>query len=409
MWMDLRPVLSSLSRHKTAALLIVLEIALSCALVCNAVFVIGQRLAVMNAPSVIAEDELVRVKTIGLRKDDNADARTREDIALLRGLPGVRDVTIVNQVPYGQSSWGSGFSATKGQVRATAELSRYMAGEHFLETLGLRLLEGRDFLPEEYLSFDVVQKAEGPVPMPPSLLSRSVAMRMFPDGSALGKQIWEGNEPSRVVGIVDELPSPNPRRNRYIVIQSLRFNYANGGNYLLRVAPGEGDRVLKQAGEVLDKALHERIIFRLERMDEVRARYFRDDRALAWLLGIVSVAMLLITALGIVGLASFWVQQRTQMIGVRRALGATRQQILRYFQLENLLLTGMGVVVGMVAAYGINFALMKQHELPPLPLSYLPVGTLVLLALGQIAVLGPALRAAAVPPVVATRGLTSVG
>jgi putative ABC transport system permease protein len=124
-----------------------------------------------------------------------------------------------------------------------------------------------------------------------------------------------------------------------------------------------------------------------------------------WLLVAVCIALLVVTALGIVGLASFWVQQRTKQIGVRRALGATRGQILRYFQTENFLLATVGIVIGMMLAYGINQLLMGKYELPRLPALYLPIGAVVLWLLGQISVLGPARRAAAVPPAVATRSV----
>ena len=89
--------------------------------------------------------------------------------------------------------------------------------------------------------------------------------------------------------------------------------------------------------------------------------------------------------------------------GIRRALGATRGQIIRYFQAENLLLATLGIALGMLLAYGINLLLMERYELARLPAQYLPVGALSLWLLGQLAVLGPALRAASVPPVVATR------
>jgi putative ABC transport system permease protein len=112
-----------------------------------------------------------------------------------------------------------------------------------------------------------------------------------------------------------------------------------------------------------------------------------------------------VTALGIVGLASFWVQQRTKQIGVRRALGATRGQILRYFQTENFLLATLGIVLGMLGAYGLNQLLMSHYEFPRLPAIYLPIGAVVLWVLGQIAVFGPARRAGAVPPAVATRSV----
>src|SRR3546814_19411025 len=93
---------------------------------------------------------------------------------------------------------------------------------------------------------------------------------------------------------------------------------------------------------------------------EVRDEYYRQDKAMAWLLVAVILGLLVVTALGIVGLASFWVAQRTKQIGVRRALGATRGQVLRYFQPENFLLATLGIVIGLALAYGITLALMER-------------------------------------------------
>jgi len=136
----------------------------------------------------------------------------------------------------------------------------------------------------------------------------------------------------------------------------------------------------------------------------MRSDYYRQDRAMVWLLGGVCVGLLIVTAFGIVGLASFWVQQRTRMIGTRRALGATQGQILRYFQTENFILSTVGIALGMLGAYGISLLLMREYELPRLPISYLPIGALILWTLGQIAVWAPARRAAALAPVAALRG-----
>jgi putative ABC transport system permease protein len=140
-------------------------------------------------------------------------------------------------------------------------------------------------------------------------------------------------------------------------------------------------------------------------LGDLRDNVFRNDRAMAGLLVGVILALLGVTALGIVGLASFWVAQRTKQIGVRRALGATRADILRYFQAENFLIVTFGALLGVALAIGINLMLMKFFEVPRLPLWYLPVGVLALWILGQLAVLSPALRAASVPPVVATRSV----
>jgi putative ABC transport system permease protein len=122
-------------------------------------------------------------------------------------------------------------------------------------------------------------------------------------------------------------------------------------------------------------------------------------------MGVVCAVLLAITAAGIVGLTSFWVGQRRKQIGVRRALGATRHDILSYFLTENLLIGAGGVVVGAALAIGMNLWLVSHFEMERLSLLYVVVGVVALLLLGQGAVLAPAMKASRVPPVEATRSV----
>jgi len=121
-------------------------------------------------------------------------------------------------------------------------------------------------------------------------------------------------------------------------------------------------------------------------------------------MSIISGLLLLATAGGIVGLSSFWVSQRRKQIGIRRSLGATAGDILRYFHAENFLIVSGGIALGVVLAVLANLGLMKVfYPLPHMPL-YVPLlGALLLWLLGQLAVWGPARYAAKVPPVVAIR------
>lgn len=405
--MDIRPILTTLLRHKTAAALIVLEIALSCAIICNALFLIGSRLDRIRETSGLAEDELVRVQIAGIGTDDNAAALTRSDLAVLRGLPGVKAATVVNQVPFVNSSWNSGISLSPEQERPTLNATLYFAEEQTIDTFGLDIVAGRAFQPGEFV--DLVPTLS---PKDSSaIITRSMAERLFPGQSAVGKSIYIGDANIRIVGVVKHLVRPSEQggvvEHEYSMLFPARAPYTQGGNYLLRTDPARRAEVLKAAIAALEKNGPNRLILleNTKTVSELRDEYYREDRAMAWLLVAVVVALLVVTALGIVGLASFWVQQRTKQIGVRRALGATRGQILRYFQTENFLLAGIGIALGMLMAYGINQLLMTHYELPRLPALYLPVGAVALWLLGQIAVYGPARRAAAVPPAIATRNV----
>jgi putative ABC transport system permease protein len=112
-----------------------------------------------------------------------------------------------------------------------------------------------------------------------------------------------------------------------------------------------------------------------------------------------------ITGLGIVGLASFSVARRTKQIGTRRALGATRPAILRYFMLENFLISTVGVVGGAIIAIGINMWMVDAFGLQRIAWYLIPAAMLTLWIVGQVAVLGPARRATMVPPALATRSV----
>ncbi|HMI76283.1 MAG TPA: FtsX-like permease family protein [Steroidobacteraceae bacterium] len=138
---------------------------------------------------------------------------------------------------------------------------------------------------------------------------------------------------------------------------------------------------------------------------ESRRRAYRDDRGLAIILAIVSVVLLIVTAFGIIGVTSFWVSQRRRQIGIRRAMGATRTAILRYFQTENLIIASAGAALGVLLALTLNYWMAGRFELARLEIGHTLVAAALVMLLGQIAVLWPALRAASISPVVAIRNV----
>ena len=117
------------------------------------------------------------------------------------------------------------------------------------------------------------------------------------------------------------------------------------------------------------------------------------------------ILLVSITSLGIIGLASFAVRQRTKQIGTRRAIGATRAQIMQYFMVENWLVTTVGVTLGSVLSIALNIWLVDTYALDKLDWTYIPVGIVFLWILGQLAVLMPAIRASAIAPAIATRSV----
>lgn len=405
--MDIRPIFSALRRHKTAATLIVLEIALSCAILSNAVFLIHTRLQLMDRPTGLAEPELVRIELADPDAGDSATAQTREELVALRELPGVRNAAAVNVLPL--SGRGRSLDVRRTPDEAALFESSFYAGDvELIDAMGLNLIAGRRFTQDEFIEWDALTAPNSELAIPSAIVSRTMAEVLFPGEDPLGKSFYAwGDSPITIVGIVEHLVQPHGANGETSYTYAMLLPVEGAfGTYLLRVTdPSQRAQVLEHATLALKRIDPNRIIVRHGTVEEMRDSYYRTEVEMTWLLAIVCMALLVITAFGIVGLASFWVQQRTRQIGIRRALGATRGQILRYFQTENVLLVTLGIVLGMLLAYGINLGLMQHYELPRLPAMYLPIGAVTLWLLGQIAVFGPARRAAAVPPAVATRSV----
>jgi len=406
------PILSSLRRHRLTAVLLALQVAFTCAIVCNVVFLVVQRIQRVSIVTGIAEDELSVIHSSGYTAHDNAQARHATDLAVLRAIPGVRSVAAVSwSLPLDQadSSYGvcpDDASRKQAMTQHSADGTRcvqpsmYDGTEGLIGTLGLRWVAGRDFTSDEY----VIGSKHKPAV---AVITRALAQRLYPGKDALGQSMYLGDAVIRVVGVVDTLLRPQlrtPAVDGYSVVWPQKPD-GRTVTYVLRSAPQDRARLLREGREALLAASPSRLVNpdRMEPYTDMRARYFQRDTTMIGLLVAAGLCLLFVTALGIAGLANFWVQQRTRSIGIRRAIGATRGDILRYFQTENFLIVSAGIVLGMVLAYGINVLLMTHYELPRLPALYLPVGAAALWLLGQLAVLGPALRAAAVPPVVATR------
>ncbi|HEX5487616.1 MAG TPA: FtsX-like permease family protein [Rhodanobacteraceae bacterium] len=406
--MNFQPILAALRKHKIPALLIVLEIALACAVLCNAVFMIGQRVSELHMPNAIDEQGISDISVQGT-DPELAHADIPRDLAMLRRIPGVTAATAIDMVPLGRSSSNSNMSTTPegAYEKDSPNAAIYMFTQGGPEALGLRLLKGRFFNDDEYAN----GKPGGNLYVPGGhavILTQSLADRLWPDGDALGKRVWIGpNNTYTVVGIVANVLRPNQNGGGLSQFYWSAFfpisPSAVVSDYVVRSAPQDRARVVHEATAKL-QAMSPNAVFEGKTFTEIRDDFFATTRSMVWMLVLVCVVMLAVTAFGIVGLTSFWVGQRRRQIGIRRAVGATRAHIMQYFQTENFILSTAGVAVGMLLAFGINLYLMQHYQLDRLPWYYLPASAIALWLLGQLAVLGPALRAANVPPVVATRG-----
>lgn len=407
--MRLPPILSALLRNKTGLVLVALQIALTLAIVSNAVYLIVERVQQMSSPSGLDEADLITFSSLPFAPGFDRSASDEADLRALRAMPGVLDaVAIATGLPLSGGGWSEGISTQPlgDGVRNPDQTGAviYNVDEHGISTMGLNLIEGRDFTADDIGEF-TEEKPDWPDSI---ILSQALAKRLFPDGSALGKQVHiRQNDVQTVVGIVERLQSPwvGSDIHEQGVLLPVRMEIVADTRYLVRAKPGERDRVMAELEPLMLKLNDGRIIRKVRDYDEIRARGYRRHRVTVVTLTVVVAALLAITALGIVGMASFWVTTRTRQIGTRRALGALKADVARHFLIENLFISGFGVLLGTALAFTLNALLMQHFDVSRLNWLYVPAGAVALLLLGQLAVLGPALRAAAVHPSVATRNV----
>ena len=410
--MRVHPIIAALKLHKAGVVLIVLQIALTLAIISNAVFIVAQRIDRVNRVTGVDEANLFRLSTLFVGAplgDDKAsldklDALQLSDVNTLRHVPDVALVSASNAMPLQGGLWVGGVGIKPNQKTPTSTFTYYYGDEQMLPTLGVHLIAGRNFNAGEVIHHTINDTTMAPV----SIVSKHLADKLYPKGDALGKTAFIDNKPSTIIGIVETLETSNSGHMTWAydtVMQPVRLSGAMA-NYAVRAKPGRLSDAMRAARAALFAANPMRVMastWGVLSMSDLRDKAYRGDRGMAILMITVCVILLGVTAAGIVGLTSFWVGQRRRQIGVRRALGARRVDILRYFQIENLFIASAGVVLGVLLALGLSLWLMSHYEMPRLPTLYLLVGVAMLLLIGQLAVFVPARRASLVPPVEATR------
>ena len=139
----------------------------------------------------MAENEVVRVQLTGIGEDADAEALTRSDLALLRGLPGVKAASVTNQVPFVNSSWNTSVNMVKDQQQPTLSATVYMGDEQFLAALGPKLVAGRNFAADEFIEWSALDAPDSKVSIPAVIITQSMADKLFPGQSAHRQELLQ--------------------------------------------------------------------------------------------------------------------------------------------------------------------------------------------------------------------------
>lgn len=399
---ELKPILNALLRAKSGAILLLLQIAITTAIVSNAAFIIKDRIAYLEQETGLPEQDLFQAEMMMYGGDIDLDKQIERDEALLRNIPGVIDAVHINAVPL--SGGGSGGSYTllpQDQVSPSVGAAYFLADSHALNTLGVELVAGRNFEESE-----VIVSNEGTAIAKVALITQAMHDALFPEGNGLGQTIYRENDPIKIIGIIKLMKGPwlnDKRKDRSLIFPHVRPRTFQ--KFIIRTNPNERSAVMRKIEDVLLAEYPHRVVNSVRGLDELKAKYVAEDTLMVRMLMVLIVILVMITALGIFGLTLFNINKRLKQIGTRRALGARKSAIIRYFLVENALICSVGVVVGSLGAIWMGNKLMALYSVPALSASYIVITSLLVIVMSLLAVVGPAKRAADISPSIATRSI----
>ncbi|WP_444934917.1 ABC transporter permease [Microbulbifer sp. JTAC008] len=401
--LELKPMLSALWRNKVSALLIALQLGLTLAIISNTAIIIQDRVEKINRPTGIDVDNIITIGFMAIPKDYDTIGAVRADLGILRQLPNVVDASITQQIPLSQSGSSSVYHNKANQEIGGEGANYYQVDPHFINTLNLKLVAGRNFTEADMQASNSHEATKKPV----VIITQQLADKFYPNQDPIGRPIFSGgsSEPMEIVGVVERHLGAWVGWSKagnvmfYPEIKNRRY-----AKYIVRTEPGKRDEVMKVLADKLSERDPQRVIS-VEPLSKYVKRSYAIDNMMVKVLSIVAAMLSFIVALGIVGLTIFWINQRAKQIGVRRALGATRTNISRYFLIENGMIASLGIAVGSAAALIANQYMVRDYSQPALTIVPLVVCALLVLLVSLAAALAPALRAANISPATATRSI----
>ena len=137
--MEIGPIWRAMMRNKTGAILIALQIAVTMAIMVNAISIMQERGRMMARPSGIDEHNIFSISSVGFAEDFNERVTIEEDLAALRAMPGVVNAIQSNSVPLSGGGWSMGLQTEPGEEIDGTGVAVYFVDEHALDTLGLNL------------------------------------------------------------------------------------------------------------------------------------------------------------------------------------------------------------------------------------------------------------------------------
>jgi putative ABC transport system permease protein len=395
---------TSSGSHRLRGLLVISEVALSLMLLVSAGLLIRSFLQLVRTDAGFNPDNLMTMNLIlpvAKYKDEPQRAAFYSDLVhRVSALPGVELAAAVNYLPLGGSNSSDTFlvEGVPEPPHGQEFVGRYrVCTPEYFRTMGIPLLFGRGFTEQDNVGAPRVV-----------IVNETLAKKYWPGQDAIGKRM-------RFVGPIDKAPwmqvvgvvkDVKHELNLPVTEDYYLPHAQDSWNAMVLVAKTKGDpltlaEAMRREVAAIDR---DQPVFDVHTMREVRAISLALYSFSSVMLSVFAGIALLLAAIGIYGVMSYAVLQRTQEIGIRMALGAQARDVLKLVVRNGMSLAAIGVVVGLAGAYGLTRLLASLLVgVAPTDVLTFSIVTLALLLVALLACYIPARRATKVDPLVALR------
>ena len=407
--MNIKALLKALMLRKFNTSLLIIQLAITLGLIVNSSILsldTADKLAVETGLDL--ENTLIAefATTSGDYRDmDFARSIFNQDLAAIKQIPGVQAVTGINQLPIQDGGTNGNVidvdEPTLAETDNSLSYVPYMiTTETVGETWGLELVEGRMFTDADKQSSDNTD----PDYVPNVIITESLSKALHKGQSSIGQELNTGI----VIGVVKDFlisPAKAKHHQHAVFLNTLEANVDWLDTYVVKVEPGQMEYVRKQLKDTILAVEQQRHIYRVETMGERFENYYSDNQGLANLFIMLTALMLVVTAISSFAYARFHISQQTKFIGIRRALGAKKSDVILYVLAENWLLTTLGALLGLAIMVGLNIMLSQYVSLTKPSVWLSLVGIALVYIAGTVATWWPAYQTSKIPPVIATRSI----